>query len=224
MGQYAIGPQITQVWTAGSGLVTLANTDIVNTVTIGRSRNLKIGGMDADPIPPLGAVTYDGTKTLYAIAPAGTAGLTVIPGGSSWSPSPSQIAAQIALNPVAVPNITSKVVKNQGPTTPTTFYTFPAAGRLWGGTLSYDMATNNSAGGGTIQGYAAIITGSGITTGLVECNTGGPSSANAVAVPLLGLGFPVASGDTLQIDVNNGVTMGTNGVMRASVVAWVSVP
>jgi hypothetical protein len=41
---------------------------------------------------------------------------------------------------------------------------------------------------------------------------------------LLGGGIPVNAGDTLQLDVNNGTSLGTGGVMHASAIVGYSIP
>lgn len=94
MSQIAVGPQVSQVWT-GNGPVLLANQDLVNAVTIGNNQGISIDGMNGDVIPALGSIGYIGGQPLFAIAPAGTAALTVIAGGTSWAPSPAQVALQI---------------------------------------------------------------------------------------------------------------------------------
>lgn len=71
--------------------VTLANQDLVNSVTISRSNNVAGGAT----IPPLGSVTVDMSKTIWGTAPANTLPLLVFPGGGNWAPSPAQVAAQI---------------------------------------------------------------------------------------------------------------------------------
>jgi hypothetical protein len=72
-------------------MVTLANQDLVNNVTISRSNSVAGGAT----IPPLGSVTVDMGKTIWGLAPANTLPLLVFPGGGSWAPSPAQVAASI---------------------------------------------------------------------------------------------------------------------------------
>jgi hypothetical protein len=95
MAQFAVGPQVTQVWTGG-GPVLLANQDITNTVTICNLPFFSQDAQNADTIPALGSIAYQGGTSLYALAPAGTAALLVVSGGTSWAPSPAQVALQIA--------------------------------------------------------------------------------------------------------------------------------
>lgn len=242
MAQFAVGPQVTPVW-AGRGPVLLANQDLVNSVTIGTQQNVAIGASNADVIPPLGSIAYGPGPTLYAIAAAGTAPLLAIAGGTSWAPSPADVALQIASlglaqettlaaipgqiqtmgAPPFIPGIQSKTVINQGPTTPHTFYTFAQAGRLWFALLSFAMSTNSN-GASTNQAYARMITGSGITLPIVELSVGGPFSTNSGVATVGFGGIEITAGDQLQIDVNNGTSLGADGEMRASLVALVTIP
>jgi hypothetical protein len=242
MTQIPVGPQVSQVW-AGQGPVLLANQDLASPVTVGTIQNISMDASNTDVIPPLGSIGYGGSPTLYAIAPAGTAALLAIAGGTSWAPSPADVALQIselglAKNttvaalpgqiqtlgaPPYVPNIKSHTVVNQGPTVPTTFYTFKSAGRLWSAHLSFAMSTNSS-GTATNQAYARLITGSGTTLMIIETSVGGAFSTNSGDGDLNIGGLVINEGDQLQIDVNNGVNLGGQGVMRASCVALVSVP
>lgn len=75
--------------------VTLANQDLVNTVYVARTFSFALGGGNTLPIPALGAVTVDASKSLWVLGPANTQPLIVIPGGGNWAPSPAQVAAQI---------------------------------------------------------------------------------------------------------------------------------
>lgn len=228
---------------AGGGPVLLANQDLVNAVTVGTTTNVFMDAPNADVIPPLGSIAYSPGPTLYAIAPAGTAALLAITGGTSWAPSPADVALQIselglAKNstvaavpgqiqslgaPPFIPNIKSHTVIGQGPTAPVTFYTFPSPGRLWAAHLSMAMSTN-STGTATNQAYARIITGSGNTLLIVEVSVGGAFSTDSDSGDLSIGGLAFKQGDQLQIDVNNGVGLSTEGVMRASCVALVSIP
>jgi hypothetical protein len=86
------------IWSGQNGvMLTLANQDLVNSVTIARRNNFVIGGSNAASIPPLGSITIDGSRTVWALAPTGTADLLIFPGGGNWAPSPAQVAAQIQL-------------------------------------------------------------------------------------------------------------------------------
>src|SRR5579859_182990 len=99
----AVGASATPVWsgTAGSLPVLLINTDPSNDVFAGYSSTIAIGGTDTTDIPPLGSVSMDGSKTIYAVAANGTNPLQVVPGGSNWSQSPAAVASQIIASGLA---------------------------------------------------------------------------------------------------------------------------
>jgi hypothetical protein len=101
--QIAVGPQPVQVCPPlGQGMsVTIYNQDINNVVTLGTTNNIAQDGTNGVPLQPLTPGTFPATKALYAIAPANTASLVVIPEGGTLSPSPAQIAAQIAATGLA---------------------------------------------------------------------------------------------------------------------------
>lgn len=88
-------PQI--VWSGVQGsTVLLANQDLTNAVTIARRPSFAIGAGNTANVPALGSLTVDGSKSIWGLAPANTAELLVLPGGSQWAPSPAQIAEQIS--------------------------------------------------------------------------------------------------------------------------------
>ncbi len=262
MPVFPVSPQAAQVW-AGQGPVLLANQDLVNPVTVGIRQNLAPGDGDCDPIPPLGSIAYTG-GVKYAAATAGTAALLVIAGGTSWAPSPADVALQIqalglATNaavlqvngtlgtpaqdgtvaglssggtiaqesqalgvPPAVPALQSAQRTRQG-ATQVTFKTFGGAGRLWGVSLSYALQTDGTGPGAATQFFADIETGSGTTLAVVEL---GVSAANQAVNGQDGgsfNGLPIANGDTLVLNVNNGNAV-THCFQRASCLALFSIP
>lgn len=75
----------------GTGFL-LVNTDLVNPVYIGNDP-----GSQAIPVPPLGSVALTTSRDLWVSTNGGayTVNALLLPGGSQWSPSPAQIAAQI---------------------------------------------------------------------------------------------------------------------------------
>lgn len=75
--------------------VTLANQDLVNTVTIARRPNFAQNGSNTLSLPALGSVTVDGSKSIWALAPVNTTPILILPGGGQWAPAPSQVAASI---------------------------------------------------------------------------------------------------------------------------------
>ena len=106
---------------------------------------------------------------------------------------------------------------------PYTLFTFPGIGRVWGASLSFTIAANSSYAGATNNVYALLKTGSGVVLEIIELVV---TNANQIDsdhgdIPLNGL--IIASGDTLVLDVNNGVGV-TNAVMRASGFVLYSVP
>ena len=234
-----MGPQVAQVW-AGSGPVLLANQDLVNAVTVGTMSSVFIDSQAADVVPPLGSIAYIGGSTLYAIAPAGTAALEVIAGGTSWAPSPADVALQIqdlglakdatvqATNSLLdmgvapfVENLTSYSKILQGPTTGKVIRTLTTNSRLWLASLSY--AITSSGGTGSNQGYARIFTQSGLDLCIVEAAVSeNPDSANGNQTPAFG-GIELLDGDVINLDVNGGTTF--NGcVQRASCTVLLSTP
>jgi|SRR5215831_4191495 len=92
-----IGPNVpVPIWSGQQGIqLTLANQDLINSVTIARRNNFVQNGPNTAQIPPLGSITVDGSRSIWALAPANTANLLIFPGGGNWAPSPAQVAAQI---------------------------------------------------------------------------------------------------------------------------------
>lgn len=226
MAQIPVGPQYSQVWAGGAGTVLLANQDLVNTVTVGRNRDIAIGRSDGDLIPPLGSVTYSGGKPLYAIAPGGTAPLLAIPDGSGWAPSPSQIAAQISLTGASpgVPGITSvSGIALSAAGSPYTLETFGAKSRIWQAQLSLAAATDSAYAGGLAGINARLQTGSGIILAVAELAIGAAGESEAVMSSAALNGIAVAAGDTLQAIINGGISI-TDAFIRASALVLVSSP
>ena len=93
-----VGPATQQVL-AGTGQpgssVLLVNPDITQTAYAGYRSSIAPGGTNTIAIPPLGSAAVDASRTIYACAPAAML-LQVVPGGTSWAPSPAQISAQIS--------------------------------------------------------------------------------------------------------------------------------
>lgn len=88
-------PQMVWAGVQGSSVL-LANQDLTNAVTIARRPSFAVGAGNTANVPALGSLTVDGSKSIWGLAPAGTANLLVLPGGSQWAPSPAQVAAQIS--------------------------------------------------------------------------------------------------------------------------------
>jgi hypothetical protein len=241
MTQYAVGPQATQIW-AGRGPVLLANQDLVHSVTIGKSPQVFIGSQAADVIPPLGSLGLLGHLPLYAIAPAGTAALAVIAGGTSWAPSPADVALQIqdlglakdttlqalpdslqaAGVPAFIPNLASAGMIGQGTGGGGVFHTFTGPSRIWYCHLSFAAGSNASYTGGVTQLYARVMA-KGIQLPIVERAISGPQQNAGGDASLTINGLQVGNTDTLSLDVNNNAAM-TQGVMHASCTVLFSVP
>jgi hypothetical protein len=177
---------------------------------------------------PLGGATFDGSSDVWCSTVGGPAVLvqTGIRGQRGWSAGPMKAALSIQQLgvPPKIPGLKSAVILSQSAQPPTTFFTFPAAGTVWGAHTSFAAAANASYSGGTTQLYARTLLGSGLTLGgPIEIAIGGPQT-NANGDGDLGIGgIAVAKNDTLQLDVNNGNPM-TNGVMHASAVVFYSTP
>jgi hypothetical protein len=109
----------------------------------------------------------------------------------------------------------------------TAFYTFPAAGRLFASEISFAITSNNTFAAASQQLYARVSTQSGINLGNVQLSL---SNANQIASGHGGLtlpdtGVPVAKGDKLLLDVNNGATVtGGQGTMRAECTVFFTIP
>lgn len=99
------------VWVGQPGTtVTFANQDLNNAITIARRPNFAIGSGSAMPIRPLGSITVDGSKTIWGLAPQGTANLVVMPGGGDWNPSPADVAASIST--LGLATLTEQIAQN----------------------------------------------------------------------------------------------------------------
>jgi len=97
----------------GDGVsVNLYNSDILNVVTVGTTPNVAQNATNAAPVQPLTNAVLPADFALYAVAPAGTAPLVIIPEGGSISPSPAQIAIQIAESGLALQSTQLEVQAN----------------------------------------------------------------------------------------------------------------
>lgn len=138
------------------------------------------------------------------------------------------VTSQLANSGAApfVPNLKSVSSRQKGPGV-YNLLTFPSIGgvltfyRLWNAVISLAAGSNNSYNAGITQMYGELRTGSGISLGIVELCIGGatagstPMNANPAPCVVNHNGVEVESGDTLILDVNNGVTI-TNLNLRAS--------
>jgi len=109
------------------------------------------------------------------------------------------------------------------PQAATAFFTFPKAAKIWGSHLSYAVGANSAYAAGNSQFYARVKTQSGFIMCTIELAVSDASQdPNGDGDPTFP-GVPVAAGDKLQLDVNNGVTV-AGVVQRASVVVFYSIP
>jgi hypothetical protein len=223
MPQIAVGPQVSQIW-AGTGPVLVANQDITNSITVARTSNVSMGAANADIIPPLGSVTYGGTQALYAIAPAGTTAVLIIPDGSGWAPSPAQVANQIAILgvPPSVQNVKGYSALQVGPSGSGVFETFSAPGRLWAAHLSFAL-TAGSTHAGSDQAFCSLQLVPGSTLLVVELAISGANQAVNGDADLTIPGLAFNNGDQLNLNVNGGSSI-SNATMRASCVVLASMP
>lgn len=120
----------------------------------------------------------------------------------------------------------SKSAVGAGAQVPTVFYTFTSAGRLFAAEISFAVGTNASYAASVTQLYAQISTLSGLFLGTVELCVSGAAQAvsGRGGLSLPSAGVPVAAGDKLRLDVNNGVSLGTGGVMRATCEVFFTIP
>jgi hypothetical protein len=120
----------------------------------------------------------------------------------------------------------SKSAVGAGAQVPTAFYTFPQAGRLFAAEISFAVGTNASYSASVTQLYATVSTLSGLNLGTVELAVAAPSQAvnGQGGLTLPDAGVPVAAGDKLRLDVNNGASLGIGGVMRATCEVFFTLP
>jgi hypothetical protein len=74
----------------------IVNRDIINSVVYGDRDIASLNTAAFSVIDALGSVTVDGTTDIWVAPLAGTPTIDVIPGASSWTPSPALVAAQIS--------------------------------------------------------------------------------------------------------------------------------
>src|SRR6266851_6720220 len=104
--------QYQQVWAGipgDAGKILLWNQDLNNNVYVGFRTSIAIGGLNTIPIPPNGMVTLGTDRTIYAIAPQGTANLISVPGGGSFFRGLTQANGQLVLPAIQSPNFLTGV-------------------------------------------------------------------------------------------------------------------
>lgn len=122
----------------------------------------------------------------------------------------------------AVANVASGQKIQQAPGTYNLF-TFAAAGRIWGATVSYAMGCTS--GSGSQQGFARVfIPGTpDIVLAVVECCIAGTTDSDSNTDAMVYNGISVPSGTVVKLDVNGGGGV-TGGVNRGSGLVVVSIP
>lgn len=122
-----------------------------------------------------------------------------------------------------VANMASASVLEAVSQPPTAFQTFAGASRIWAAHLSFAVGTNNTYSGVT-QLYALVRTQSGIVLAVVDLAVAAANTAANGDADLAIPGIAVANEDKLMLDVNNGTSLGTGGVMHASTTVMYSTP
>src|SRR6516162_7844498 len=92
----ATGPPI-RVVSEGDGVALIVNRDLTNPVIYGPDTSIANQNLNEySIIDPLGSITVTGDQDVWVMAQTGQPTIDVVPGSGFWSPSPAQIAAQIA--------------------------------------------------------------------------------------------------------------------------------
>lgn len=118
-------------------------------------------------------------------------------------------------------------VLNQGAQAATPFYTFTKAARIHAAGLTFSVSTDASYTAATQQLYARVTTQSGLVLCHVQLSVSGPTQnepgADRFKAPEAGV--PVAAGDKLLLDVNNGtIVTGGHGTMHADCSVFFTIP
>jgi hypothetical protein len=107
--QYPFGDSVANpvAWSGVPGSeegVLFINADLNNTVTLGFAPQITLNGLNTIPLPPNGTITLPADRSVYAIAPKGTANLIIIPGGGAYFQGLTQGSGQLVLPSVRSPN------------------------------------------------------------------------------------------------------------------------
>jgi hypothetical protein len=153
--------------------VTLYNSDPLNVVTVGTRPNVAQNDSNAAPIQPLTNAVLPAEYALYAVAPKNTGALVVLPDGGSISPSPGQIALNIAATGLA------KDTTLQGTTSAVNGVTATLGAPAQDGTVA---GVTTAVGGTTtaVNGVPAGIAVAGVP--LLSANDSVISSSGSIAV------------------------------------------
>jgi len=213
-----VGPQTAPLFEPGQS-VTLVNSDLLNSIYVSTSRSVSVN--DA-AIPPLGSLAFDGTQQWYGST--GEDGVYVqaylLAGASGWSPSPQQIAEQIALKGISVTVSGTVAIPATGDTTGTKDTSAWTAGLQNGGSITLvpgstyyiEAGEITLSTGQYINGQGAFISavGTGDVIRLVDTSTYDDRN------PLGGggiLGFPAIDGTSAGAG-SNGIHAGDIFQMR----------
>jgi hypothetical protein len=113
---------------------------------------------------------------------------------------------QTGVKPFA-PNYMTQAARRHNETTVTTFYTFPTTAHLWSATLAFTIVTAPAYTPGITKCFADLSTGSGIALLTVELGVAAVNDHDSNTVAVGFNGIPVAAGDTLVLNINNGTTV-----------------
>jgi hypothetical protein len=149
----------------------IVNLDLVNSAMVGGYGVNQNDPTNFATIPPLGSIQYDGTEDIYGNAFAGqNVEVQILPGIKNWTPSPAEVAAQIAALGLAT-EATQQIVKtNTGDTVSTL------------GTPAQDPTVTGLNTGIPTQMLQA---GVGVTNELAALIATGSAAGNPGGVPLL---------------------------------------
>ncbi len=195
----------------------VANTDIINPVSY--SDSASVTSLDSI-IRPLGAVAFDGSGDVWAstLQPGTSVLLDCIPGGTSWAPSPADVALQIATLGLAkdatVAGVPGGIATSGVPLLSKAVSLLNGSGAVLtpGGTknyatlavsqIGYEIALSVLSGAAAIPFVQWTVQWIDSTTGLITSEedyytAGGSSSACTV------VGTGPAKGDQLKISATN---------------------
>jgi hypothetical protein len=161
----------------------------------------------------LGLAKDSSVQDVNSTAAGTTAAVAAVPG-----------QVQLMGAPPYVLNIASVNFINEPASTETTIFTFPSDGRIWTASLSFAIATEPAYSGGGNSVSARIRMGvSLIYLAIVELAIGDAGVTDSGVCTNSFNGISVASGDTIQYDINLGTSY-ADAVMRASGFVLYSIP
>jgi hypothetical protein len=207
--QIPVGPNPVQVCPPlGNGsTVNIYNQDVNNVVVVSRNNSIAFGAGNGIPIQPLTNAVLDASKAIYAVAPSGTQSLVIIPQGGTLSPSPAQIAAQIAISGVS---LLAKSTPLGSVGSPTALAGGGASATLLNNVpvtqISYEfsISTRQSSAAAVFPLIEVVMTWTDSITGATTAIDHFYTSAFGNAGPfLVTVGTGPAKGDTLNVTITN---------------------